>query len=300
MRKIIFYLLCLTFISCKTNNVVEEQSVAIVDTSSFEMADSSISVQEIGVDSTSVEVVNKTIKKKKIKPLPPKIESSSSKSDESFDPIIEPTPIEEIKTVSSEVVESPSGSPNIEEVSPVRTPIIVNKQRELKKGKVVYTIPKVMKVRETYQVILRISENQIVIYDGLPTENRVEAVIPITETMEVRLVDPSPTDNPFFNIVGDNTGIQLVDSLDNYTQWTWNVTPIRYGESKLKIVVSIIRNGIKKETVYEGDVIVKVNPTAQVKYWISNYWQWLLTTLIIPIFGWWWNRKKKRKSNKKV
>jgi hypothetical protein len=91
-------------------------------------------------------------------------------------------------------------------------------------GKVIYQIPSEMKVRETSQVFVRIGKSSVNIYENLNGEIR-ETSIPITQTMEVSLVDPSPSDNKIFEIIPDNQAIQIVDSTDTYTQWTWNVTP---------------------------------------------------------------------------
>ena len=152
-------------------------------------------------------------------------------------------------------------------------------------GKVVYQIPSEMKVRETYQVFVRIGKSSVNIYENLDGDVR-ETVIPVTQTMEVNLIDPSPKDNKAFDIIPDNDETQLVDSIDAYTQWSWNVTPLKTGSSSLKIVISIIRDGNKKEVVYQDRVEVKVNPMKQFMFWLKNYWQWLFTVLLIPVFKW--------------
>ena len=165
----------------------------------------------------------------------------------------------------------------------VETPKIYRKTNA--EGKVVYQIPSEMKVRETYQVFVRIGKSSVNIYENLDGDVR-ETVIPVTQTMEVNLIDPSPKDNKAFDIIPDNDETQLVDSSDAYTQWSWNVTPLKTGSSSLKIVISIIRDGNKKEVVYQDRVEVKVNPMKQFMFWLKNYWQWLFTVLLIPVFKW--------------
>ena len=160
-------------------------------------------------------------------------------------------------------------------------------------GKVIYQIPSEMKVRETSQVFVRIGKSSVNIYENLNGEIR-ETSIPITQTMEVSLVDPSPSDNKIFEIIPDNQAIQIVDSTDTYTQWTWNVTPLKSGSSDLKIVVSIIKNGNKKEVVYQDKVKIKINPFKQFVFWFNNYWQWLFTTLLIPVFKWLYDKYFKK------
>lgn len=161
-------------------------------------------------------------------------------------------------------------------------------------GVVVYKIPTEMKVRNTYQVLLRISKSSINIYEKLNGEVRT-STLPITETMEVKLIDPSPSDAKMFDIIPDNDFAQIVENGNTFTQWTWNVTPLKMGKAQLKIIISIVRDGNKKETVYQDMVQIKLDLGKQITFFFDKYWQWLSTTLIIPFGIWFYNRKKKKK-----
>ena len=161
-------------------------------------------------------------------------------------------------------------------------------------GHVAYKIPTEMSVRSTYQVIVRISKSKVHIYENL---NGVvmTSTIPITQTMEVKVIDPSPTDRKMFEIIPDNKPIQLVENNEDVTQWTFNVTPLKTGKSKLKVVISIIKDGHTKEVVYEDNVTVIADVTKTIPFFIANYWQWLITTLIIPFIIWFVKNRKKKK-----
>lgn len=165
-------------------------------------------------------------------------------------------------------------------------------------GNVVYKIPTEMTVRSTYQVTVRISKSTVNIYENL-NGNVKSSIISITQTMEVKLIDSSPSDYKMFDIVQNNKGVQLIEDNEEFTQWTWDITPVRSGTSKIKIVISIIRDGIAKETVYEDTVVVKADVTKSVPFFITKYWQWILSTLIIPIVIWYYKRKKKKDEDKK-
>ena len=158
-------------------------------------------------------------------------------------------------------------------------------------GVVAYKIPSEMKIRNTSQVLVRISKTKTNIYLNLRV-TAVTSAIPITQTMEVKLIDPSPSDSKNFDIIPDNDAIQIVDNCNDYTQWTWNVTPLKTGKAKLKIMVSIIIDGDKKEKVYEDTVMVKMDVTKEATFLLSEYWQWLFTTLIIPFGVWLYNKRK--------
>jgi len=164
-------------------------------------------------------------------------------------------------------------------------------------GHVAYKIPKDMTVRTTYQVIVRISKSTLNIFENLNGEVKTTS-IPITETMEVKLIDVSPSDRKMFDIIADNSAVQMVEDNEEITQWSWNITPLRSGKTKLKIVISIIRGGSTKETVYIDEVRVKADVTKSVPHFIGDYWQWLFSTLLLPLFYWLYAKRKKKKAKK--
>lgn len=178
----------------------------------------------------------------------------------------------------------------------VKNTKVIKQNSELSEGRIVYKIPDVMKIRTTYKVLVRISKskNVISIYDSLQGTVR-ESKIPITETMEVKLLDISPADNKAFEIVDGNSGIQLIEDGDTYTEWSWNVTPVRVGNSKLKIVVSVIRNGNKKDIVYEDSVEVQKDILIQVGFFFKKYWQIFMTAIAIPFIVFLYKRRKEKK-----
>jgi len=174
---------------------------------------------------------------------------------------------------------------------------IFKQSNNLSEGRLIYKIPNTMRIRSTYKVLVRISKSKanISIFDSL-SGDVITSRIPVTETMEVQLIDISPKDKKMFDIVEDNNAVQIIDDDDSYTEWSWNVTPIRVGVSKLKVVISIIRNNNKKDIVYEDIVEIERDLKEQIIFFLEEYWKWIITTFLIPIFIWWWKNKKNKKS----
>lgn len=145
----------------------------------------------------------------------------------------------------------------VEDKNPIKNNLsIVNVTNNVKtfsstdNGHVAYKIPNVMSLRTTYQVIVRISKSNMYIYDSLNGTVKT-TIIPLTKTMEVKLIDPSPSDSKMFNIVTDNDSIQVIENNKDVTQWSWDVTPLRIGQAMLKIMVADITDEGKKEVIYE-------------------------------------------------
>lgn len=173
---------------------------------------------------------------------------------------------------------------------------VVKQSKDFSEGRIVYKIPNVMRIRTTYKVLVRISKSKstVILYDSLSGEVMTSR-IPVTETMEVKLIDVSNKGKKSFEIVSDNNSIQIIENGDTYTEWSWNVTPIRVGDTKLKIVVSVIRNDNKKDIVYEDTVKIERDLKEQILFFLEEYWKWLITTFILPFIVWWWKNRKNKK-----
>lgn len=209
----------------------------------------------------------------------------------------EPPP--QFKDKSTSKVVNPLQTPITLDVSDIKMDSMVSPKVdniEIKFGSLVYHIPDTMVKKKTYTIRLRINrdttDKSILVVDD--NEKMESTTIKTTSKMEVLIVDPSPPENKSFEIVKSNDDKQIVDD-DSYTEWIYSVTPLRSGNLKLNIIISIVRDNNKKQIVYFKDIIVKSNPGADVIDFIKKYWQWMISTLIIPLVVWWWkNRKKKR------
>jgi hypothetical protein len=180
----------------------------------------------------------------------------------------------------------------------VKNTKVIKQGNNLSEGRIVYRIPNIMKVRSTYKVLVRISKSKatVSLYDSLKG-TVMTSKIPVTETMEVKLIDLSPNDNKAFHISDGNSGVQIIEDGDTYTEWSWSVTPLIVGNSKLKIVVSVIRDNNKKDIVYEDTVEVEKDFFVQIMFFLKKYWQVLMTSIAIPFIVWIYKRRKEKKEN---
>jgi hypothetical protein len=162
-------------------------------------------------------------------------------------------------------------------------------------GQVVYKVPDTMQVMKNYEVIVRISKSQtnVEIHNNL-NGKVFQKSIKTSNKMQVELIDPTGNS---FKVTPVNVQKQLVDS--TYTEWRFNVTPLKSGTNKLNLVISIFKDDDVKQIVYSDDIYVRSNPKAEIKsFWYDN-WKWFLEKLLIPLaswlFGLWIGRKIKKK-----
>ena len=176
------------------------------------------------------------------------------------------------------------------------TPAVAEKiENTSEEGKITYDIPDTMQVGKQFNIRVRITRR--VDYSStafLPKPNSPSIVIRTSGTMEVKIVDPSADGDKAFNIIKNDTDVQIVDSSD-YTEWIFAITPMKSGKFPIDIIVSIIKDGNRKDKSYVGEVWVKANNKVALKTFWQKYWQWCFTTLIIPLITWWWKNRKEKK-----
>jgi hypothetical protein len=101
-----------------------------------------------------------------------------------------------------------------------------------------------------------------------------------------------------FDIKALSTPIQNIDN-ESYTEWEWVVTPKKSGDSPLKLIIRV-KDLNKDIVVFNKNIKIKKNVTVAVGGFFEKYWQWFMTTIIIPIFIYFWNRKKKKRNKKEL
>jgi hypothetical protein len=174
-------------------------------------------------------------------------------------------------------------------------------------GIMAYSVPDQMVVGKSYTIKLRISKEknkiQLISGDRKITINDVNVDSKITiESIRVEPIMSASllSDEGKFLINPVSTEIQNIED-KGYTEWQWRLTPLRGGDNFLKLIVKVRisnENGefYKDITVFDKSIKVKSNVVFSIKTWISTYWQWLISTIFIPLIVWFYKRNKKEKS----
>lgn len=157
---------------------------------------------------------------------------------------------------------------------------------KLSLGQILFNPPNEMKVGQSDRIEVRISQNlKIDIHNNLKGKGLPEIFInKVSPFMKVRL---SGND---FDIITLHEEGQIV-SKDDYTEWAWDVMPLKAGIKALHLLISVriqmsLREEKKDFPIIDKDVKVNVNPIYTTKRFIKNNWKWIATALILPILGW--------------
>jgi hypothetical protein len=144
--------------------------------------------------------------------------------------------------------------------------------------------------RMTSPVSLRLDQAGQVAVEVMVGESQQEDWFNIdaTKTVSVFLFTPlsitrlSPDNQPIF--------------VDLTTRWNWTIIGDQPGTHYLDVVVwgHTNVNGERHDYLIDhirSGVTVVATPAQITKRWLSFYWQWLLTTLIIPFGVWVWSSR---------
>ena len=172
-------------------------------------------------------------------------------------------------------------------------------------GWIAYSVPEEMKVAKSYSIKVRISKktgqtkadlilgnHDAINNPHLPSIATIEDV-KVSGEMSAEL----RADGESFDIKALSTPVQNIDN-ESYTEWEWIVTPKKSGSSPIKLIIKV-KELNKDIVVFNKSIKIQKNVTVAVEGFFEKYWQWLMTTIIIPIFIYFWNRKKKKRQTKK-
>jgi hypothetical protein len=169
------------------------------------------------------------------------------------------------------------------------------------KGRVRYKIDTTMQVNSTYNVNLTISKNLpmdsiVKLFPEFKSGNIADVMISIGARMKCKLIDPNRGN---FRISNSTDSVQPVSIEDmSYTQWQWQVTPLKPGKNALTLNIDVYIGEDKKSVkVFNGIINVTVPPqpwyTAFFSF-ISREWDKIISfisVIVIPLLGW-VNREK--------
>lgn len=117
-------------------------------------------------------------------------------------------------------------------------PAPADKTSGAKTGSVLYRVPGVMQILKPTRCVVRVAVDEDVILDNILLDEHVEVKsrVEISDVMSAELLDP---EGGAFQISALNARTQLIRET-GYTEWNFQVTPLREGEHQLLVKVSIM------------------------------------------------------------
>jgi hypothetical protein len=180
---------------------------------------------------------------------------------------------------------------------------LTSEMQKLNVGKIDYNPPADMKVDEATLVSARIyrdKDAQVSSADLLGNGPITQSELKVADNMVVSLSAAEPSDFEIKPVApgGDNQE-QFIEE-NGHANWVWSVKPLKGGEKHLLLVAAVVLHiqGLtetKTINTFNTTITVKVvpHPWQKVGSFIAANWQWLWTTLLVPMAGWLFRRRMK-------
>lgn len=228
-----------------------------------------------------------------------------------------PAPVEEIAMVKKPMPATmpPSASVSIKESQPIKVESHPKKKITKATGKVpdkdqitddimsqlepanmVFTVdPKRSNISEQISVTMLIDFTKSI--DELKKLTK-QAEITSSARIEVSKVVVARVIAPDFNVIAITPEEQPV-SHTSVTQWQWELIPLKTGKHEIHVSVNAEVNvdgnsKVRNIETFSETIVIEITPWQVVRGWLSQYWQWLFTTLILPLGLWVWKKFKNR------
>jgi hypothetical protein len=156
----------------------------------------------------------------------------------------------------------------------------------LQSANIAYNAPETLGYGRTFVIKLELSANKTpeelagTIHEPGPTET---ATVKISNEMDARLTGEQ------FEIKAVRPERQAVSATG--TEWTWNIKPRELGPQKLHLTLDAVLKIDNHESTYTlktFDRTIGVNVVWPETWFVffGKYWQWIVTTIVIPFVVW--------------
>jgi len=164
-------------------------------------------------------------------------------------------------------------------------------------GQVLFNHPNEMEVKNPETVRVRIAQSLLedLSHDLKAGGTTERNQIPVSASMLVQVYGV-----PYFDVKALSEQEQLITQ-KGFSEWSFTVTPLKRGTWPLHLVVSAVihtpwgSDKFKTYPVKDEVIHVKVTLLGAVGDFLADNWQWLWTTILIPVALWGWGKVRRQK-----
>jgi hypothetical protein len=185
------------------------------------------------------------------------------------------------------------------------------------KNLLVFHADDTMKINKSYIATLILGKDQV--YSNLKSEvltssNAQDEKVSLDTTMEIgtkmraRLIDMSGAANKGFEIEligGNEAAEQRISDKRKKAIWNWKLTPLAPGQQELKLAITVIEKEDEAVTLPTKNIPVLIfaeeeTVMSKVGGFFEKNFQWVLATLLIPLFMGWFNARMRHTYDRKM
>lgn len=160
-----------------------------------------------------------------------------------------------------------------------------------------FVVPNSANINDTVKIQLLIDPSKNI--SDLESELSIDGVVTSKKIKISKIVTANLT-APNFK-VETLTPIEQAIADTQPTEYRWNLTPLSQGKQEITLSINAeVQVGDKSKVhhikTFEKTVDIEIRPEQLLLSWLSQYWQWLLSTLLLPFGIWLYSNFIKKKS----
>lgn len=167
---------------------------------------------------------------------------------------------------------------------------IDNEFKAMNPGKMLINAPQTMRVGVAERFVLRIASagQSAGMADDLPASGQsTTSVLHVTPKIHATLAGNG------FTIQNTSPEEQVIGG-GSFTEWSWNVIPTESGDRELVVSIQVVLKEGVKAIPKRWPVHVSPNARRSASLFFAKNWQWLSSTLLIPLLLFFWRQRKKQ------
>lgn len=192
----------------------------------------------------------------------------------------------------------------------------VTRLKKRYKNLLVFHADDTMKIKKAYIATLILGKDQVlgdmkeeVLESSNAADDAVkqDTSIEIGGTMKARLLDMSGATNKGFDIelIGDESSEQKISDRRKKLMWQWKLTPLTPGQQNLTLSITVTEKDGNKVNLPVRSIPVVIfaeeeSTMNKMVSFIEKNYQWLLATLLIPLFMGWFNARMRHRFDRKM
>lgn len=163
----------------------------------------------------------------------------------------------------------------------------------MKKANIAFNVPESMNLSDVVEIvlILDMAKTSEALAQLIRSVGKKEgATVSVTNRMGADL------SGSHFKITPISKEVQVITAL-NETEWRWEISPMQTGEHSIHLSLNAYFNVNGHDTpkmiqTFNKTIRIKVTWVNLAKSFFQSNWQWLWTSLFIPVVIWLWRKRK--------
>ena len=170
--------------------------------------------------------------------------------------------------------------------------------KQLHSANIAYSIPGRANVQDTIKIQLLIDPQQGLksLLDALTIDGtKVGKNIKISKVVIAKVTAPE-------FIITEITPSEQAISDDGSTEWLWSLEPKSSGKHQVNLSITAVvtvgdQNTVHHLKTYDTIVDIEITSIQILSQWWDKYWQWVISTLLLPLGLWAWKKKFDSRKN---